>query len=90
MQNEAMKQEDIEALAREMAMAKGVNTEADPDAFCEEWDAKSPSIGLMWRRHWPNLIAIFDYPRQIRRVAEQRNPQIRRETETLSQRHGGI
>ena len=32
------------------------------------WDAKFPSIGLMWRRHWPNLIAIFDYPPEIRKV----------------------
>lgn len=30
--------------------------------------SKFPSIGLMWRRHWPNLIAIFDYPPEIRKV----------------------
>ena len=50
MQSEAMKQEEIEAVAREMA--KGVKT----------------SISLMWRRYWPNLITIFDYPPEIRNV----------------------
>ena len=23
---------------------------------------------MMWRRHWPKLIAIFDYPPEIRSV----------------------
>jgi transposase-like protein len=41
---------------------------ADIEAFCEKWDDKFPSIGLIWRRHWPNLIAIFDYPPEIRKV----------------------
>ena len=44
------------------------DAEAELEAFCEKWDAKFPSIGLMWRRHWPNLIAIFDYPPEIRKV----------------------
>jgi len=42
--------------------------EAELDAFCENWDSKFPSIGLMWRRHWSKLIAIFDYPLEIRKV----------------------
>lgn len=44
------------------------DAEAELEAFCEKWDAKFPSIGLMWRRHWPNLIAVFDYPPEIRKV----------------------
>ena len=44
------------------------DAEAELEAFCEKWDAKFPSIGMMWRRHWPNLIAIFDYPPEIRKV----------------------
>ena len=44
------------------------DAEAELEAFCEKWDDKFPSIGLMWRRHWPNLIAIFDYPPEIRKV----------------------
>lgn len=37
-------------------------------AFGERWDANFPSIGAMWRRHSPNLIALFDYPMEIRKV----------------------
>ena len=44
------------------------DAEAELEAFCEKWDTKFPSIGMMWRRHWPNLIAIFDYPPEIRKV----------------------
>ena len=44
------------------------DAEAELEAFCEKWDDKFPSIGMMWRRHWPNLIAIFDYPPEIRKV----------------------
>ena len=44
------------------------DAEAELEAFCEKWDSRFPSIGMMWRRHWPNLIAIFDYPPEIRKV----------------------
>ena len=44
------------------------DAEAELEAFCEKWDEKFPSIGMMWKRHWPNLIAIFDYPPEIRKV----------------------
>jgi len=37
-------------------------------AFAETWDAKYPSISQSWQRHWPNLIALFDYPDDIRKV----------------------
>ena len=44
------------------------DAEAELDAFCEKWESKFPSIRLMWRWHWPNLITIFDYPPEIRKV----------------------
>ena len=37
-------------------------------AFAETWDAKYPSISQSWQRHWPNLITLFDYPDDIRKV----------------------
>jgi transposase-like protein len=37
-------------------------------AFAERWDAKFPSISQSWQRHWPNLITLFDYPDDIRKV----------------------
>ena len=44
--------------------------EADQEltAFGEKWDRKYPSINQSWRRHWPNLITLFDYPDDIRKV----------------------
>lgn len=44
------------------------DAEAELEAFCEKWDPRFPSIGMMWRRHWPNLIALFDYPPEIRKI----------------------
>jgi transposase-like protein len=37
-------------------------------AFAATWDQKYPSISQSWRRHWPNLITLFDYPDEIRKV----------------------
>lgn len=38
------------------------------DAFAARWDEKYPSISKSWRKHWPNLITLFDYPKDIRKV----------------------
>ena len=38
------------------------------DRFCENWDEKYPQIGKSWRSNWENLITIFDYPADIRKV----------------------
>jgi len=38
------------------------------DRFAEKWGDKSPTISQMWRRHWDNLIALFEYPDDIRRA----------------------
>jgi transposase-like protein len=38
------------------------------DEFVSEWDKKYPSIGRKWRTHWEELITIFKYPPDIRRV----------------------
>jgi putative transposase len=36
--------------------------------FCTEWDHKYPSIGMIWERHWENVIPMFNYPADIRKV----------------------
>ena len=60
-----MKQEEIEALVREIARevkmaadlksnypsSTGDDGEAELDVFCEEWDNKIPSNGRIWRQH---------------------------------------
>ena len=41
---------------------------AELEKFTEAWDGKYPQIGKSWRRNWPNLTTIFDYPEDIRRA----------------------
>jgi transposase-like protein len=36
--------------------------------FAGKWDGKYPSISPSWQRHWPNLITLFEYPDEIRKV----------------------
>jgi len=38
------------------------------ERFAEKWDAVYPQISKSWRSHWPNLITLFEYPPDIRRV----------------------
>ena len=38
------------------------------DEFSEKWDEKYPTISKSWYSHWDNLITIFDYPEEIRRI----------------------
>ena len=36
--------------------------------FGQTWDNKYGAISKSWIEHWPNLITLFDYPEEIRRV----------------------
>ena len=38
------------------------------ESFAETWDEKYPQIAKSWRDNWPNFIAIFDYPPDIRKA----------------------
>ncbi len=38
------------------------------EQFAQKWDDKYPQISRSWKAHWPNLITLFDYPEDIRRV----------------------
>jgi transposase-like protein len=38
------------------------------DAFAEKWDHLYLAISQIWIRHWENIIPIFDYPMEIRKV----------------------
>jgi transposase-like protein len=44
------------------------------EEFMGKWDGKYPSIGRKWRRHWEELITIFKYPHDIRKVIYTTNP----------------
>lgn len=38
------------------------------EAFAEKWDTLYPAISQIWLRHWENVIPIFNYPMEIRKV----------------------
>lgn len=38
------------------------------DEFAAKWDSRYSSISKMWRRHWENIIPLFDYPDEIRKI----------------------
>src|SRR5690606_21793491 len=38
------------------------------ERFAEKWDGKYPQISRSWQNHWPNLVTLFEYPPEIRRV----------------------
>ncbi|MGB3614115.1 MAG: IS256 family transposase, partial [Elainellaceae cyanobacterium] len=42
--------------------------EAALDAFAAKWDEHYPAISQIWIRHWENIVPLFDYPMEIRRV----------------------
>lgn len=42
--------------------------EAQLQTFGDTWDAKYPSISKSWRNNWENLVTLFDYPEDIRKV----------------------
>lgn len=41
---------------------------AELDAFAATWDDQYPQISKSWRAHWANLITLFEYPPEIRKV----------------------
>jgi len=42
--------------------------EQELSQFEKKWDSHYASISKLWRRNWENLITIFDYPDEIRRI----------------------
>lgn len=63
---------DYKAVASDLKKVYRAATEqealAELDKFASTWDEKYPQISKSWRAHWPNLITIFNYPPDIRKV----------------------
>ncbi len=38
------------------------------ELFGEKWDAQYPTIGKSWKSHWANVIPMFAFPSEIRKV----------------------
>jgi len=43
------------------------------EEFAKVWDAKYPTISKQWRAKWPDIISMFDFPDEIRRVTYTTN-----------------
>ncbi len=41
---------------------------AELKAFAKRWDSRYPSIAKSWRTHWENIIPLFSYPLEIRKI----------------------
>jgi putative transposase len=64
--------EDSKAVASDLKKiyqaATLVEAEAALEEFSQAWDAKYPTISKTWRTHWTDIIPIFDFPAEIRKV----------------------
>jgi putative transposase len=38
------------------------------DKFSSKWDNKYPAVSKIWYNNWENIITIFDYPDEIRKI----------------------
>jgi transposase-like protein len=56
---------DLKKIYRSLTVEEA---EQELASFAEIWDQKYPTISQSWQRHWPNLITLFDYPEDIRKV----------------------
>ena len=63
---------DMKAVAGDLkTIYHSVNAEAAEQVlneFCNKWDEEYPSISRSWRNKWHNIIALFDYPQEIRKI----------------------
>ena len=55
-------------LKRIYQSATAEEAESELSAFEQTWGERFPSIGKSWRKHWDNLITLFDYPKEIRKA----------------------
>jgi len=63
---------DMKAVATDLkSIYHSVNAEVAEQAlkeFSSKWDEKYPAISRSWRNKWDNLITLFDYPQEIRKI----------------------
>jgi transposase-like protein len=56
---------DLKAIYQAATLAEA---EGALDRFTEKWDSKYPTIGKQWRLRWAEIVAMFDFPPQIRKA----------------------
>lgn len=42
--------------------------ERELERFAQKWDKKYPTISKQWRMRWSEIVAMFEFPREIRRA----------------------
>lgn len=63
---------DMKAVAADLkSIYQSINMEQAESAllqFSEKWDAKYPAISRSWTNHWQNIVTIFAFPQEIRKI----------------------
>lgn len=63
---------DYKAVTADLKSVYQATTESEAQAnlaaFAEKWDDRYPQITKSWTDNWHNLIAIFDYPPEVRKA----------------------
>jgi putative transposase len=62
------------------------------ETFAHAWDAQCPLVSKLWRTHWNNLSAFFDYPPAIRKVIYTTNAieSIQAQLRKVTKKHGAF
>ena len=64
--------DDARAVAQDLRKIYQASTVAEAEQaledFAQAWDAKYPTISKQWRAQWADIITLFDFPPEIRRV----------------------
>lgn len=63
---------DMKAVALDLkSIYQSINIEQAENAllvFGEKWDAKYPAISRSWTNHWKNIVTLFAFPQEIRKI----------------------
>jgi transposase-like protein len=61
---------DLEAIYQ---AATATEAERARDHFAEKWDSKYPTISKPWRLRWTEIVAMFEFPPEIRKAIDTTN-----------------
>jgi len=56
---------DLKSIYRSVTLDQAENALL---SFSEKWDVKYPAISRSWNKHWQNIITLFSYPEEIRKI----------------------
>jgi putative transposase len=56
---------DLKLIYRAASVEEAERQLAD---FAQQWDKRYPSISALWRRNWPDVIPLFQFPAEIRKI----------------------